>query len=198
MKYLKGIVIASLVLVMAMTGQALARGGHHGGYDTETYGQGSETNGGLGTVTDYAINIFEDAPGLTIAGTVSNVMYYGGGFEIDTEAGSVTVYGIGPFRYWSSLEIDRPVVGDEIVVDAYEVTFSDGSVKIIAAGVSVGGEYVELRDPETSLPLWRKGFGRHGGGQGIGKGQGFKNDGVCPRGQTFPAIQNAPATENEE
>lgn len=67
------------------------------------------------------------------------------------------VYGIGPLGYWDELGMSRPDVGEEITVTGREITFSDGTTKIIAFGVLFleSGEYIELRDEETGLPLWR-------------------------------------------
>lgn len=96
---------------------------------------------------------------VTVAGTVSEA---GRGLQIDTGGEVVAIYGIGPSRYWEEAGIERPDVGDAVSVDGYEVTFSDGSVKIIAASVTVGGTAVQLIDEETGKPLWRKARGSDG------------------------------------
>lgn len=205
MKSLKKVMVAVLVVAMslAVAGQALAwRGNQGGGYGRETgvYDQGRGYGQGLGDCAGPQVNICE-GEAVTISGTVSQVAYQGQGLSIDTGAGVVTVYGIGPYRFWDEAGVDRPEVGDAVVVNAYNVTFSDGTVKTIAASVVVGDEEVILRDAETGAPLWRKGpglgadagnnamilsRGGNGGGKGgnggSGSGSNGRNDGICPAG----------------
>lgn len=124
---------------------------------------------GLRDCTGPAVNIF-DGEAVTINGTVSELVFRNG-LKIDNGTEVVTVYGIGPFWYWDQLDVDRPVVGDQVSVNAYNVTYSDGSVRTIAVSLTVGDEEIALRDQDTGAPLWRNGtFTR---GQGSGKG-------VCP------------------
>lgn len=68
-------------------------------------------------------------------------------------------YGIGPYRYWDSLEIDRPVVGDVVTVSGMEVDFN-GTLRIVAMSIAVDGQtIVQLREAcvggTGGLPLWR-------------------------------------------
>ncbi|MEZ4524749.1 MAG: hypothetical protein R2941_02365 [Desulfobacterales bacterium] len=183
MRFMKSIMIASLAMVMSMGmfGQVFAKGGFGQGQ-----GQGNGMNASctnpkcqaLADGTCPAANIF-DGEAVTVTGTVSEIQNYRQGVQIDTGTETVTVYGLGPVWYWEQLDADYPAVGDTISVSAYNVTLSDGSVKTVAASVSVGEETIALRDADTGLPLWR----------GHGRGQGFR--GKCPFG-------TAPATEAAE
>jgi len=67
---------------------------------------------------------------------------------------NVTIYGIGPVRYWESLGVDRPAVGDTVKADGYAVDYN-GEVRNIAMSITVGTDTVQLRDPDTGVPLWR-------------------------------------------
>lgn len=182
---IKGTVAVTLAaaLTLVVAGNVLARGGHHGsnaGTTVTTGGCAGYTNGTCPVAGGgvCAVNIFT-GEAVTVAGTVSSVLYNGDGMEIDTGAGVVTVYGFGPYRYWDQVGVDRPEVGDAVTVKAYNVTYSDGTVRTIAASVTVGDEEVTLRDAATGAPLWR---GGRGGCMGGGRGY----NGTCPY---------APATE---
>jgi len=178
----KGMITVTLVLAMtlAVTGDALAGRGHHGGGAAST--TTSVTSGGCAAAANgtcpvagggvCAVNIFT-GEAVTVTGTVATVLYNGDGMEIDNGTEVVTVYGFGPVRYWEQLGVDRPAVGDAVTVKAYNVTYSDSTVRTIAASVTVGDEEVALRDADTGAPLWR---GGHGGGMGGGRG----NNGNCP------------------
>ena len=100
--------------------------------------------------------LIENGEPLEITGIVAEVGTEGQGLKIDTGDAIVTVYGIGPLRYWTDQDVARPTVGEEITINGVEVTFSDGSSKIIATGVEIGGETIDLRD-DSGLPLWRGG-----------------------------------------
>ncbi len=115
---------------------------------------------GVADGTGPIVNIFSDGVPVTISGVIAESSYDGTGVQIDTGTEVITVYGLGSYRYWDSLGVERPSVGDTVTVNGYEVTFSDGTVKIIAADVTVDGQTIELRDPETGTPLWRGGFGQ--------------------------------------
>jgi hypothetical protein len=181
MKGLKGIIIVSLVLVMGVTGHALAgRGNHHGYSNSATGTSTSGTGYGIHHAAGTALNIFDGEP-VTVSGVVSAIAYYGQGLDIDTGEEVVTVYGMGPVWYWYQLGVDRPVVGDTITVDGYIVTFSDGSAQTIATNVLINGEDIALRDYDTGLPLWQGSRGGHHGDYGQGSGRGT---GVCPWTQT--------------
>ncbi|MDY0039750.1 MAG: hypothetical protein RBS57_05515, partial [Desulforhabdus sp.] len=88
-------------------------------------------------------------------GTVVGIVP-GEGMELVTAAGeTLTIYGIGPVWYWANLGIERPVVGDDIHVEGYIVNFNLVE-RYIAMTITVGEELVQLRDPDTGEPLWRR------------------------------------------
>jgi hypothetical protein len=188
---IKGMVAVTLALALtlAVTGDVLARGGHHGAYTGTASTTGTTvTTGGCAGYTNgtcpvadggvCAVNIFT-GEAVTVTGTVATVLHNGDGMGIDNGTEVVTVYGFGPYRYWEQVGVDRPEVGDAVTVKAYNVTYSDGTVRTIAASVLVGEEEVSLRDATTGAPLWRGGRGGCGGGRGY--------NGTCP--------YTAPATE---
>ncbi len=192
---IKGMVALTLVLAMtlAVTGDVLAgRGGNSGMGRTGTANTATAvTNGGCAAAANgtcpvigggvCAVNIF-NGEAVTVTGTVATVLYNGDGIEIDNGSQVVTVYGFGPYWYWNQIGVDHPAVSDAVTVKAYNVTYSDGTVRTIAASVIVDGEEVALRDGATGAPLWRgnMGGGHHGGGRGY--------NGSCP-------YAPAPATE---
>ncbi len=92
---------------------------------------------------------------VTISGVVASIGS-GSGMVLDTGDGMVTIYGIGPVWFWQNSGVARPQVGEDVVVDGYKVTFSDGTERIIASKITLSGTTVELRDQETGAPLWRK------------------------------------------
>ena len=112
---------------------------------------------GPGDGTGPIVSIYDGTP-MTVSGIVTSIGVLGHGMSIDTGTEVVTVYGIGPVRYWASLDVARPQVGESVEVQGYEVTFSDGTSKIIATTINVNGSEVQLRDPESGAPIWRKGF----------------------------------------
>ncbi len=125
------------------------------------------------------VNTFENATAVTITGKVSVAAYQGDGLQVDNGTEVVTVYGMGPITYWNSLGIERPAVGDEVTIEAYEVKFSDGSVKNIAAKITINDETpqsIELRDKETGAPLWRS----KGCGKGTMNCPGMRGTMNCP------------------
>jgi hypothetical protein len=79
----------------------------------------------------------------------------GDGMVIATAEGNVTVDGLGPQFYWDSLGIARPTVGDYVEVTGYTVEYNGSTVNILMT-VTINGQTVPLRDPETALPLWRR------------------------------------------
>ncbi len=136
-------------------------GPNSGGSNPEGYqgrfGENGRFNGqGLQNGTGPFMNIL-DGEAVTVAGVIADAGYFGNGIELDMgDEGMVRVYGLGPIRYWNEIEVDRPAVGEGITVTGYEVTFSDGSSKIIATAVAIEENLtVELRDSETGAPLWR-------------------------------------------
>ncbi len=166
MKFMKSMVIASLAMVMSLGiyGQSFAkRGSGHGMGNSMNVSTNAGTNPGCQALADGtcpAANIF-DGEAVTVSGTVSEIQNYRQGVQIDTGTETVTVYGLGPVWYWEQLDVTYPAVGDNISVSAYNVTFSDGSVKTIAVSAVIGEETVALRDADTGAPLWR-GMGARG------------------------------------
>ena len=123
-----------------------------------------------------------DGTSIEVSGVVESIGTRGMGIGIDTGSEIVTVFGIGPIAFWNITGIARPEIGEQIVVNGYEITFSDGSTKIVAFSVIVDGQEIILRDAESGVPLWRGiagGQGSGGNGSG-GKGQGCGlRDGSC-------------------
>ena len=74
---------------------------------------------------------------------------------LETLEGQIRVYGIGPVWYWERMGIDRPETGEVVTVEAYAVPFED-TTRYVAASITIGEQTVDLRDPETGCPIWRK------------------------------------------
>jgi hypothetical protein len=92
---------------------------------------------------------------MTITGDVYECDATGSGIQIDTSDGIVTVYGKGPVWYWEQQGVEFPEVGEWVSIEAYEITFSDGTTKLVAMSIDIGDEGIELRD-EDGTPLWRQ------------------------------------------
>ena len=104
----------------------------------------------------------------TISGIVYDAGTMGSGLSIDEGDGVITtVYGIGSLNFWDSLGVAKPAVGEEVSIDAVEVTFSDGSTRLIAVSLTVNDTFVTLRTDDG--PAWR-GINGQGGAQGAGTG----------------------------
>jgi hypothetical protein len=86
----------------------------------------------------------------TISGVVVG-LGSGDGLTIDTGSGAETVYGLGPSWYWSQDGVDRPALGDSVVVVASHVVTMEEQVIL---SITVNGQPLQLRDPETCTPLW--------------------------------------------
>jgi len=99
------------------------------------------------------INILDGEP-FTYTGEVVSLGYFGKGTVISTNDGEITVYGLGPLWYWDCKEISRPVVGNVIEVSGYTVEYNSVQRNVVTS-ITIGGEILELRDPETGEPLWR-------------------------------------------
>ena len=96
-----------------------------------------------------------DGEPFTCTGEVTSVGYFGSGTVIATEDGAeITLYGLGPIWFWDSQGISRPEVGDVIEVSGYSVDYNDMQRNVVTS-ITMGGEIIELRDPETGAPLWR-------------------------------------------
>ena len=145
MKVMKKILTGGMIVMMVLflnAGLGLA-------------GNGNGVGGGTGPINDILSGETFECSGLVIS------ILSDGGFVIATDNGNVTVYGIGPVKFWESIGITRPAVGDLVTVSGYTVDY-DGVDRNIAFTIQVGEEDpVELRDSETGLPLWRKaGWGK--------------------------------------
>jgi hypothetical protein len=143
-KYLN---IAAIVLLVILMGPGLGIAGN--GKDA---GNGRGNSGGNCIGRGIAQHILEGTP-VELTGTVVSITL-GMGMEITTADGNVIVHGIGPVRYWESVGVERPAVGDEVAVSGYSVEFN-GELRNIAMSITVDGTTVQLRDPDTALPLWR-------------------------------------------
>ena len=137
-KGLAGSLIVLMVLFLSV-GLGLAGKGR---------GAGHGIGDGLGPIHD----IFAGTP-FTYTGSVVSLVP-GQGLVLAVENENVTIYGIGPVRYWNSLDVARPAVGESITVDGYAVDYN-GEVRNIAMSITIGEDTVQLRDPNTGLPLWR-------------------------------------------
>jgi hypothetical protein len=138
------------------------------------HGNGDGNGNGYGNGTGPIHNILEGTP-FTYSGTVVSIGPNGDGMVIATDQGNVEVQGLGPVRYWDSLELDKPDIGEAVVVYGYAVDFN-GDVMNILTKVEFNGVTVELRDSETGAPLWR-GNGYQNGSGGYGPyGNGLRYD----------------------
>ena len=82
----------------------------------------------------------------------------GEGFKVDTGEEIISIYGMGPASYWESVEVEFPQVGELVTIWAFEITFSDGTTKLVAKEVDLGADGsvdIELRD-DDGTPLWRQ------------------------------------------
>ena len=104
----------------------------------------------------------------TAAGTVDSFVR-GGGLELmsgtltigetSTTGEAITVYGIGPERFWDGQEIAYPAVGDIITATGY---ICPTTGHYIAFSIIIEDVTVQLRDPDTGRPLWRRGTAGRG------------------------------------
>lgn len=70
------------------------------------------------------------------------------------EGQAITIYGLGPQRYWSSLGLDRPRVGQRLLAQGYLVDYN-GVQRNLATQLVMQGRSVNLRQPDTCLPCWQ-------------------------------------------
>lgn len=113
---------------------------------------------GLGTGTGPICNI-TDGTLVQVTGIVADLGTMGSGIGIDTGVEIITVFGMGPIAFWTAANIANPEIGEDITVNGYEITLSDGSTRIIAESVIVSDQELILRDSESGVPLWRGCFG---------------------------------------
>ena len=118
-----------------------------------------------------------------IAGVVSGAGVSGSGLTVDEGAGVfTTIYGMGSVRFWDSLGVAKPTIGETVSIDAVEVIFSDGSTRLIAVSLTVDDTFVTLRTEDG--PAWR-GINKQGGGGAGGSGSSggtgiCDGTGICP------------------
>ncbi len=138
-------------------------------------GQGKGRGQGLADGSGPLVSIFDGTP-VTVAGVVAELPALGTpGLKIDNGTEIITVYGTGSPMVWEALGYEPLAVDEAVSVDAYEVTFSDGSSKLVAVAITIGDQTITLRDQETGKPVWRSGLmgagGGNGGNMGAGNGQ---------------------------
>lgn len=129
-------------------GQGMINGGQGGGFGGPGRDGGQEEG-----FNKPLIDILSGTP-FTLTGTVISIQDRRGGMELDDGTDTYKVYGIGPIWFWESAGIAKPVVGDEITVSGYDVSFND-NLRKIAMSVIVAGNELQLRDAETGEPVWR-------------------------------------------
>ena len=95
---------------------------------------------------------------VTIKGRVAGVRFPGRGLIIKTSNGQRTVYGLGPRWYWRKKGVARPWLGERIKVRALKIQTPKGSY-LVACEIKTPKGRIRLRDPETGLPLWKRGCG---------------------------------------
>lgn len=143
-------IILTVGLIFGLAAGAAAFDGDGSGMPGRFHGRGA--GDGTGPIHD----LLSGEP-VTISGTVSSIFPCGDAIQITNEDGETfTICGIGPAFYWEELGITRPAVEDTITVNGAVITFSDGSTKTVAISIAIGDQLVQLRDPETGLPLWRR------------------------------------------
>jgi hypothetical protein len=163
MKIINPIVIALLAVTLMIIPGAFAKGAGNGSGESY-HGLGVaertcyDSENACGAMASAgACRLIEDGVPMEIIGMVSEVGIQGQGLQVDTEEGVIiSVYGLGPVRYWTDQDVARPTVGEEVIINAVEVIFSDGSTKIVAIDITVSGETIYLRD-DSGFPLWRGG-----------------------------------------
>jgi len=132
-----------MVMLLA-AGMAMAGNGHGQG------NQGSGSGDGSGLAS-----LIPDSETFVVSGVVEAVSYRGGITVSGDDRETYIFAGVGPYYYWESVGVERPVVGDTVVV-TYCTVELDGTEVDVALSITVNdGEEVLLRDPETGMPLWR-------------------------------------------
>ena len=117
---------------------------------------------------------------------------------VSTDEGDVVLSGIGPVGFWEDLGMTLPAVDDEVIATGLTVEHDDVLRNVIMT-ITVNGQYVQLRDLETGMPLWRgmnrpdrpeisepevsePDYAKNGSGDGSGNKRGNRNgggDGSC-------------------
>ena len=129
---------------------------------------GSMTQTGF-TAQDGSMQDIDLSNTVTISGVVYDSGTAGTGMSIDEGDGVITtVYGIGSMNYWNELGVEKPIIGEAVTIEAVEVTFSDGTTRLIALSMTLeDGTAVVLRN-DDGTPVWR------GGAAAADKTNGFK------------------------
>lgn len=145
-------------------------GNGNGGNGGNGNGNGNGGDGGNGNGDQNGNgpihNILDGTP-FTFSGTVINCGVSENGLVVSTSEGELTVFGLGPIRYWESLGVPKPVVGDTVSGNGYTVDY-DGVLRNVLTDITVNSITVQLRDAE-GLPLWKNmGHGWYWGGPGNG------------------------------
>ncbi|NIA20209.1 MAG: hypothetical protein GWP07_07260 [Xanthomonadaceae bacterium] len=174
MRNFKKIALTFLVVMVVMAGTlpVSARQGR---------GQAMGQRQGLADGSGPMVSIFDGTP-VTVTGVVAELPALGTpGLKVDTGSEIITVYGTGSSMVWEALGYEPLTVDEEVSIDAYEVTFSDASIKLVAVAITIDDQTITLRDQETGKPVWRGGLmgaGGHHGSMGAGAGQRL-HDGSC-------------------
>lgn len=117
-----------------------------------------------------------------IEGVVYDAGTSGAGLSIDEGEGVITtVYGMGSSSFWDSLGVAKPMVSEPVSIDAVEVTFSDGSTRLIAVSLTVDSTFVELRTADG--PAWRGINKQSGTSSATGDCGDCPNSGTCNKSQ---------------
>ena len=176
MKNFKKIALTFLVVMVVMAGSLPVSAG-------QGRGQAMGQRQGLADGSGPMVSIY-DGVSVKVDGVVSALPVIGDpGLKVDTGTEIITIYGTGSSMVWETLGYEPLTVDEKVSIDAYEVTFSDASTKLIAVAVTAGDQTVELRD-DDGRPVWRGGLmgagghGSQGGNMGMGAGQRL-HDGSC-------------------
>ncbi len=126
--------------------------------------------------------ILQNAETIKIEGKVISVPVpfigkRGQAMTLDTENGEIKVYGLGPIWYWQKNQVERPTVGETVNVEVYKLDIN-GELYYILKNITLSdGKKLNLRDSDTTLPLWRGAHGRMNKGGYMGRK--FDNS-TCP------------------
>lgn len=101
-------------------------------------GNGKGLSQGAGDGTCPIHSILDGVP-VVIEGTVASIGTQGNGIGIDNGVEIITVFGMGPLAFRDAAGIEKPEIGEDIVINGYEITLSDTSTRIIASSVIIGG-----------------------------------------------------------
>lgn len=146
-------IVAIAVMALFMPLQSMAQ---RGGGPGDRFGQ---TPGGPPGDRPQGPPPFEeilDGTPFDITGEIVSILFPKG-MEISTVDGNVVIRGTGPDEYYETLGVDVPTVGETVQVTGYIVASPEGDEHYVAMTITVGGQEVELRDPETGEPVWHAG-----------------------------------------